>query len=148
MDGLASLSWGRIGDSGVRVSVEYDWQVVGTVWEEGGMLHFPDVPRLPGIYRFDWGDKVYFGETDLLPRRFQHYRTPGVRQPTNLRLRQILLRVLVDKGSAEVAVITTARIEVDGEGSVLDLNDKCCRLLVENAALSSAKSAGREAENL
>jgi hypothetical protein len=132
----------------VRVSVEYDWHVAGTVRKEGRRLRFPDVPRLPGVYRFDWGDKVYFGETDLLPRRFQHYRTQGVRQPTNLRLRDVLLRVLEVKGSAEAAIITTARIEVDGERRTLDLSDKCSRLLVENAALSSAKLAGRQAENL
>lgn len=112
------------------------------------MLRFPDSPRLPGIYRIDWGDKVYFGETDLLPSRFQGYRTPGTRQPTNLRLREVLLSVLAAEGSAEVAVITMAEIEVDGESGALNLNDKCSRLLIENAALTSAKLAGRAAENL
>lgn len=132
----------------MRVNVEYGWQTVGSVQAEAGILRFPEAPNLPGIYRFDLGGNVYIGEADLLRRRFQHYRTPGLQQLTNLRLREVMLKLLADGQAVQVWTITSASAEVDGERHALDLREKCCRLLVENAALTAAKLAGEPVENL
>lgn len=130
------------------MSVDYDWRNVGVVGMELGKLRFPGVPEAPGVYRFDLGRTTYIGETDRLRRRFQHYRTPGPTQPTNLRLNALMLRLLGEGGAVSVCAITTASIEVYGKRSPLELNDKAARLLVENAALTAARLAGARVENL
>ena len=78
----------------MRVTVDFSWRDVGTIAAEGGRLRFPTVPDAPGIYRFDLGDRIYIGETDRLRRRFQHYRTPGLSQTTNVRLNAAILPLL------------------------------------------------------
>jgi excinuclease UvrABC nuclease subunit len=45
-----------------------------------GNAAIPGCAELPGIYRFDLGDRVYIGEADRLRRRFQHYRTRARRR--------------------------------------------------------------------
>jgi hypothetical protein len=115
---------------------------------EAGKLRFPEVPESPGVYRFGLGQTVYIGEADRLRRRFQHYRTPGVGQPTNLRLNALMLRLLGESSAVAVCTVTTASIEVDGRGSLLDFRDKAARLLVENAALTAARMEGARVENL
>jgi len=45
---------------------------VVTVGSEEGMLRFRYVANFPGIYRFDWGDKVYSGDAEPLRGRVEH----------------------------------------------------------------------------
>lgn len=78
----------------MRVAVDFDWRPLGLLRLEAGRLRFPDVDDAPGVYRFDFGDRVYVGEADRLRRRFQHYRTPGPRQETNLRLNAVMVKLL------------------------------------------------------
>ena len=132
----------------MRVTVDFAWREVGQIRVEAGRLRFPEVAETPGVYRFDLGDTIYLGETDRLRRRFQHYRTPGVSQPTNVRLNSLMLRLLGAGSALSVCAVTSASIEVDGHGSPLDLRDKAARLLVENAALTVAGLEGRRVENL
>lgn len=132
----------------MRVAVDFAWRDVGSIRVEAGRLRFPDVPESSGVYRFDLGRTVYIGETDRLRRRFQHYRTPGPTQATNVRLNALMLRSLGEGGSVTVCTVTTASVEVDGQRAPLDLCDKAARLLVENAALTAARMAGGSVENL
>jgi hypothetical protein len=102
----------------------------------------------PGSNRFELSDRVYIGEADRLRRRFQHYRTPGARQATNLRLNSLMLELLGAASAIEVCVITSARVDVDGHDEPLDLRHNAARLLVESAALTAARMAGQAVENL
>ena len=132
----------------MRVTVEFSWRTRGPVRLEAGRLRFPDAPEAPGIYRFDLRDRVYIGETDRLRRRFQHYRTPGPTQLTNLRLNALLLQLLEEPRTIDVSTVTEANVEIDGTAAPLDLRHKAARRLVENAALTAAIAAGERVENL
>ena len=55
----------------MRVAVDFSWVDLGAVALDAGKLRFPQAPELPGIYRFNLGDRWYIGETDRLRRRFQ-----------------------------------------------------------------------------
>lgn len=126
----------------------FAWREVGQIRVEGERLRFPVVSEVPGIYRFDLGETIYLGETDRLRRRFQHYRTPGVGQPTNIRLNALMLRLLGEGSAVSVCAVTSASIEIDGRSSPLDLRDKASRLLLESAALTAARMEGLRVENL
>ncbi len=125
----------------------FSWRPVGTLGLEAGRLRFPDVADVPGVYRFDLGERVYIGEADRLRRRFQHYRTPGPRQMTNLRLNEVMLGLLATSTPIEVCTVTAAELEIDGRREALDLGRKPARLLLENAA-PAAQVAGQRVENL
>jgi hypothetical protein len=81
----------------VRLSVEYSWRELGAIRLDAAKLVFPSAPEVPGLYRFDFGDRIYVGETDRLRRRFQGYRTPGPTQTTNIRLNLIIAKVLAEQ---------------------------------------------------
>lgn len=131
----------------MHVAVEFSWRYRGEVRSDG-RLRFPDVPNAPGIYRFDFGQRVYLGETDRLRRRFQHYRTPGPTQRTNQRLNALMVQLLAGDHAIEVSTATEATIEIDGQHGPLDLGSRPARILVENAALVAALMAGEAVENL
>lgn len=95
----------------MRVAVMFSWSSLGDVGLDAGRLVFPRAPERPGIYRFDLGGGVYVGETDRLRRRFQHYRTLGPSQRTNLRLNQAIRDVLDGKGRVAVSVVLEATID-------------------------------------
>jgi hypothetical protein len=132
----------------VKVSVDFSWEGIGEVAVESGSLRFPRAPECPGVYKFDFGQSVYIGETDRFPRRFQHYRTPGPSQPTNVRLKSRMLEHIDADKTVVVSIITRATINVDGVDSQLDLTKKASRLLLESAILSSSHIAGYSVENL
>lgn len=132
----------------MRVTLDFEWDEIGIVVLEGGNLRFPLAPNTPGIYRFGFGQTVYVGETDRLPRRFQHYRTPGVSQPTNVRLKTRMIEHLALDGKVAVAIIDKGRIDIDGRHCPLDFSLKSTRLLFESAAIEVARSSGLKLENL
>lgn len=132
----------------MQVVINFEWQDTGSLRIEGGKLRFPDAPDLPGVYRFDLGDRIYVGEADRLRRRFQHYRTPGPTQATNIRLNAAMLELLRAGKDISVSTVTSARVEIDGAVSPLDLREKAARLLIESAALTAARVAGNSVENL
>jgi hypothetical protein len=120
-----------------------------------GKLSFPPAPNVPGAYRFTLVDAdgertgVYVGEADLLRRRFQHYRTPGPRQRTNLRLNAILIDTLARGGQVNVEIATSVRgASEDGKPSELDLSWKASRVLVERAAEVIERQDGSPVLNL
>ena len=116
----------------MQVSVEFSWQEIGALRLEDGKLRFPNAPDAPGAYCFDLGNHFYIGETDRLRRRFQHYRTPGPSQPTNLRLNAKALELLESGRVIVISVVTEAVVTVDQAASALDLRLKSARLLVES----------------
>jgi hypothetical protein len=123
---------------GMHVGVDFAWREVGSIRVEVGRLRFPEVPESPGVYRFDLGEQLYIGEADRLRRRFQHYRTPGPSQATNVRLSALMLRLLGEGRAVTVCTVTTASVEVDGQRAPLDLREKAARLLVENALFAKS----------
>ena len=136
------------------VSVEFQWQGLGSVQrDEQGLLAFPAAPRRPGLYRFrlcsNGDDRHYIGETDELRRRFQHYRTPGRTQQTNIRINARFFDHMAAGGSIEVDIVDD-RVAVTAAGTPLDVDlaDKAMRGLLEHAALISDAAAGVELLNL
>ena len=134
--------------SSVRVFVEFEWRPLGRAEpDESGRLLFPSAPRQPGLYRFRLlgNDDIrhYIGETDELRRRFQHYRTPGPSQKTNIRMNEEFRQHFATGGTIEVDIATDG-ISVSSAGASLsvDLADKAMRRLLEHAALVSEAGAG------
>jgi hypothetical protein len=87
------------------LTVRCSWQPAGQIGLVDGMLVFPRAPDAPGIYRFTLNDaagvRVYVGESERLPGRFQHYRTPGgpgERRTTKFRLNQLMREALTAGG--------------------------------------------------
>lgn len=132
----------------VKVCVSFDLYQIGTVLQRDGKLRFPVAPEEPGIYQFTIRDRIYVGETDLLRRRFQHYRTPGPSQQTNVRINYAILTALNEGFEVVVSTIEQATIKVGGIDSPLDLSRKSGRLLVESAVLCSAHLSGQLVENV
>lgn len=132
----------------VNVTVSFNLSEIGKVLREDGKLRFPKAPEDPGIYQFTIRESIYVGETDRLRRRFQHYRTPGPSQPTNIRINQSIVAALNEGFEVVVSTIEQATIKVDGIESPLDLLKKSGRLLVESAVLSAAHLSGQPVENL
>lgn len=141
------------------MTIEWSWQPIGQVRLVAGKLVFPHVPPVPGVYRltfFDASGKqtgVYVGEANPLPRRFQHYRTPG--SPlnpragrTNISLNGLMVTTLAVGGLITVEIATTARARgADGITRTLDFSWKAARVLVERAAEVQERAAGRPVFN-
>ena len=139
--------------SPVLVSLEFQWRPLGRLQlGEDGRLKFPVAPGKPGLYRFRFvggsDSRLYIGETDELRRRFQHYRTPGVRQQTNIRINEEFRRRMEAGGDIEVDIVHD-RIAVSSAGAPVgvDLADKAVRRLLEHAALVSEAAAGAKLLN-
>jgi hypothetical protein len=146
------LSEQTVGASGPALEPQIDVRVVlrwleaaRVVLDGDGMLSFPRVAAMPGLYRFarpgtvpNQRPSVYIGETNNLRRRMTGYRHPGPTQDTNLRINALLRECLVGGGSIEVTTATAAIVYLSGEPTELDLNLKAGRLLAENAALLTA----------
>ncbi len=129
-----------------ELGLRYQWTEIGEVTlDENSRLVFPGIPAEPGIYRFqfvkDGKRSVYIGETDNLPRRFQHYRTPGPTQSTNIRLNKLFVDALQKGLSIDVAVIVkTAWIETVQGNEQADLSAKPERMLFEHAAIIQSRA--------
>lgn len=130
------------------VQVAFEWREIGEATWDSGRIRFPAVDDVPGVYRFDLGDRVYIGEADRLRRRFQHYRTPGSGQLTNLRLNAAMVAILATPQPVLVAVATTAEAIIEGLAKPLDLRLKSARVLVEAAAITVERHAGTVLKNL
>jgi len=125
----------------VQLQVDLDWELCGQVTVSGEALTTPSLPSAPGVYQWVFRhaghERRYVGEAANLSRRFQHYRTPGPSQTTNLRMNQRAKRVIANRGSVEIMLATKIRLVVDGATSSPDLNSPFVRRFVENAALLS-----------
>ena len=131
-----------------RLTVSFERRLVGLVaLDSSRRLVFPTLPEAPGLYQFSVEDQggssgVYVGETDTLRRRAQHNRTPGARQPTNLRSNAELAEALGRGVRVGVAVVTAATLDLDDASPrALKLDLKSNRLIVENAAIAAIGAA-------
>jgi hypothetical protein len=131
----------------IDVRVAFTWLRAGTVvLHAEGLPRFPPLPRLPGLYRYDFGidgagvRRLYIGESGDLARRASNYRNAKVdraRQRTNRRMHKEIVSHLSAGGSIEFAITTSVRW---GEDEELDLRLKSARRLAENAAVLTAQS--------
>lgn len=115
--------------------------------DPAGRLRFPDVLPILGLYRF-WIEVTgarpdfYIGEASDLQRRLQQYRTPGVRQPTNIRLNRSLSVALAVGSKIMLWVVTDASVTLGKAAArALDLSRKSQRLDAEHAAIADALPA-------
>lgn len=131
----------------VDVRVTFDWLRAGpVVLDAEGLPKFPSLPRLPGLYRYDFGlddagvRTLYIGESVELMRRASNYRnakTDRSRQRTSRRIHKEIVQHLQAGGSIEFAIATGVSIQ-DGEDT--DLRLKSARRLAENAAVLRAQT--------
>lgn len=139
-------------DLSVCMSLAFQWIPLGKVnTDDDGKLIFPEAPRCPGLYRFQLEnsgvdlDCVYVGETEQLRNRFQQYRTPGSRQPTNKMLNERLLKHLA-KGEVVKVYIVAKEIKLtladESSEHIVDLANKYLRRLLENSALIREEVSG------
>lgn len=129
------------------VRVAFSWVWAGSLSLDGaGLPTFPPLPRMPGLYRFDFGldnsgiRTLYVGESVELARRASNYRnarTDRSRKRTSRRIHKEIVSHLESGGTIEFAIATSARWGADEE---LDLRLKSARRLAENAAVLSAQS--------
>jgi hypothetical protein len=132
----------------VEMTISFEWNTLGHVeLDAQGKLVFPHVPTRPGLYRFEFeGEKVrreYIGETDTLNRRFQHYRTPGPTQRTNIRLNTLIREALSSHMTVGVSIVLDgATITMTGQERTAGLQNKSDRVLLEHAAIYAAREAG------
>lgn len=129
------------------VRVAFDWLGAGSITLDGaGLPKFPSLPRLPGLYRYDFGLDVsgtrtlYIGETVELARRASNYRnakTDRSRQRTSRRIHKEIVGHIAGGGSIEFAIATSVRW---GDDEELDLRLKSARRLAENAAVLVAQT--------
>ena len=131
------------------MTVNWSWQVLGQVSLADDMLIFPSAPAQPGVYRLTFRDAhgmltdVYVGESDRLPRRFQHYRTPGSDERLTMhRMNRTMVSALIAGGQIDVEVVTSAQaIAGNGSPSALDLGWKAARVLVRASPSKSVSGS-------
>ncbi len=132
----------------IELSVRFLWRKIGDVEiDRQDKLKFPQAPSHPGLYRFDFteagGNQAYVGETDTLDRRFQHYRTPGPTQSTNIRLNALMREIIKSGGSIGVSIMTDgAIVAMNGGEKPPRLDSKSDRVLLEHAAIYAARESG------
>ena len=137
----------------VEVATSMQWKHLGALaLDGGGALVFPPAPTVPGLYRFRLNGAAamrrYVGETTELRRRFQHYRTPGPTQATNIRINDILRTHLTEGGTIELDIIAgNVTLRIGHDASSLDLADKAARRLLEHAALVAGGAEDIESLN-
>jgi hypothetical protein len=103
---------------------------------------FPGATGAPGVYRFrftrgEWRG-TYVGEAETMNRRFQQYRTPGVKQPTNIRIHDLIIATLNAGGGVSVDAAYQGTLVIDGADVMLDMTSKAARVLAESALLADA----------
>ena len=139
--------------SEVAIALRHNWQRLGDIMlGYDGKLGFPRTPMRPGIYRIGFlrQDQVarYVGQTENLPRQFQHLRTPGPSQETNFRINKMLLSYLECGDRAVVDIIATDLSIVTADGIVdMDLTDRSVRRQLKYIAISNERADGAELLN-
>lgn len=135
-------------DGSVAVAAAMQWKQLGAIaLDDAGKLAFPDAPSAPGLYRMRLSDgsaiRHYIGEAVDLRRRFAHYRNPGPKQQTNIRVNELLCRHLGEGGDAMIDLIVSGiSLSIAGQARTVDLADKAVRRLLEQAAIvANAASA-------
>ncbi|KQV73867.1 hypothetical protein ASC61_01940 [Aeromicrobium sp. Root344] len=135
----------------VDASVTFSWRRAGKVTlDTAGIPKFPALPRVPGLYRFDFeplGDdsqpSIYIGESVNLRSRGSNYRnakTDRSRQRTSRRIHKELVAHLSQGGAITFSISSSASLGVGGES--IDLRWTSARRMAENAAVLLAQMEG------
>lgn len=135
----------------VDASVAFSWRSAGSITlDPGGFPKFPALPRLPGLYRFDFEPlhadskrSVYIGESEDLARRGNNYRNSKKdrsRQRTSRRIHKELVSHISEGGEVRFLISSSATLGVGGES--IDLRWKSGRRMAENAAVLLAQMDG------
>jgi hypothetical protein len=135
-----------------ELSVRCAWQFVGPVTRmtngDGGQLHFPeDLPARAGVYRLlidgPGLNELYVGESDDTRRRGRQYHRGDATQATSRWVHEHL-QLRLSTGSTVVMEVAVGAQHRLGDGPWLDtdLGLRELRLIVENAAIVEAISAG------
>jgi hypothetical protein len=138
----------------VEMTIRFEWNTLPRVGlDRQGKLVFPRAPSRPGLYRFEIdgakGRQEYIGETDMLDRRFQHYRTPDPSQSTNVRLNALMREVINSSGAVGVSIMVDgAAITMEGRTRSPRMQSKSDRVLLEHAAIYAAREAGISIVNI
>lgn len=138
----------------MKICCHFEWKEEGTAQlTDDGRPLLPSLPRSVGIYRLTFEGRgksaVYVGETEDLKRRAYHYRNPGPRQKTSLRINALLRQELSQGTQVTIATVTEPRIEIEGKEITVDLARRTHRLLFENAVLLAVAHEGvHEIHNL
>lgn len=119
------------------LAVAFHWDRKGYVqFDHKGRLKFPVLLPEASVYKlsiqFNDMTNIYIGETDNLRRRAQGYRTPGITQATNKRIRAIIETALKSDGTAEISILNIA-----SSNNIYNLDNRFIRRLFENAAIIS-----------
>ena len=132
----------------IDVRVSFEWHLAGALTiDANGFLRFPAMPRLPGLYRFDFSmidaqtRALYIGESENLRKRVGNYRNAkkdGGNNRTSRRIHKEVVAHLSVGGTIDFAITTDVRI---GGDVVTDLRRKSARRLAENAAVLRAQTA-------
>lgn len=137
----------------IRTSLRFAWLPMGKVALDNDRKPvFPKLPVNPGLYRIqlrgEGNLQVYVGETDNLQRRFAHYRNPGPSQATNIRLNQHIVELINEKGTVDIAIITSsAWISLNGGEKRADFAIKAVRCIFENLAQVQSADDGSKSLN-
>ena len=124
------------------------WKEAGKVrLDRSNKLAFPKSPKKPGLYRFRISNSHYIGETVNIRRRFQNYRNPGPKQPTNLRINKAIHKTL-SEGKAVFVDVISDEVIISNQGveASFDLSSKSTRRFIENGIIFREES--EEIENL
>lgn len=137
---LRSKSWSTL-------QVTFQWLKAGPITLDAeGLPKFPRLPRVPGLYRFDFGrdddgvHTLYIGESVNLARRASNYRnakTDQSRQRTSRRIHKEIVKHLQTGASIEFAI--APHVTMHG-GEDTDLRLKSARCLAESAAVLIAQT--------
>jgi hypothetical protein len=131
----------------IEARIWFEWHRAGRVTlDTAGFPQFPPMPRLPGLYRFDFGGDaagvrtLYIGESEDLRNRVSQYRNAkkdGGRNRTSRRIHLEVVAHLSAGGSVEFAITTDVRVAGD---FAADLRRKSARRMAENAAVLEAQT--------
>ncbi len=151
----AMLDWADVLEErldAMQLRLELNWHRLGSLaLDTRDMIVFPRTPVRPAVYRYRISSKdersSYFGETDEISRRFQHYRTPGPTQRTNQWLNGHMKDCLRHGGCVDIDVLRDGNLFYGDRCCEADLSCKFTRRLLENAAITLEKRSGRTVLN-
>ena len=134
-------------------NAEFSWHLLGELYvDQKVRIVFPRVPLGPAVYSFKLSRRdqteYYFGETEEVALRFQHYRTPGPSQRTNQRLNKLMADCIGNGGSVIVSIAQDISLHSGGLATAVCLSDKHIRRLIEAAAVTLALSENKRVLNL
>jgi hypothetical protein len=131
----------------VDVHVAFEWHQAGPITlDANGAPKFPAMPKLPGLYRFDFGldsagiRTLYIGESEELRRRASNSRNArkdGGHNRTSRRIHKEVVTHIGEGRSIEFAI--TTEVGIVGDVSA-DLRLRSARRLAENAAVLLAQT--------